>query len=193
MHSFTNLIKKYMKYLALLLVVTLTACNQPDDLALYETNLEIAKKVISCYEAPTDFETFKSLIHKDIEHQSPVYGKGKVGYDDVLGQAKFYMEGFANVKFENPIWLPGVNDTTLVNNGSVRVYGTWTGESIETGKSFSVDSYHYFDVKDGQILMSGDYFDATGMVLAVKAPAETTAADSTSAAGIDGAAAAETE
>ena len=46
--------------------------------------------------------------------------------------------------------------------------------------------------------MSGDYFDATGMVLAVKAPAETTAADSASiaskvAAGIDGTAASEKE
>ena len=158
-----------MKNLLLSLIVILSACTQTDDLALYKTNLEIAKKIISCYEAPTDFETFQSLIHKDIEHQSPMYGQGLVGYDDVLGQAKFYMEGFTNVKFENSIWLPGVDETTLLNNGSVRVYGTWTGESIETGNSFSVDSYHYFDVKDGQISMSGDYFDATGMVMAVSA------------------------
>jgi len=161
-----------MKHLLLSLIVILSACTQTDDLALYKTNLEIAKKIVSCYEAPTDFETFQSLIHKDIQHQSPMYGQGLVGYDDVLGQAKFYMEGFTNVKFENSIWLPGVDETTLLNNGSVRVYGTWTGESIETGNSFSVDSYHYFDVKDGQISMSGDYFDATGMVMAVSAPSE---------------------
>jgi len=157
-----------MKYLVLSLAVMLTACSQQDDLALYKTNVEIAKKVITCYETP-DFETFKSLVHKDVEHQSPMYGQGKVDYESVMGQAKFYMEGFTNVSFENPVWLPGVDEKTLVADGSVRVYGTWKGESRETGKSFSVDAYHYFAVQDGQISMSGDYFDATGMVLAVSA------------------------
>ena len=82
------------------------------------------------------------------------------------------MEGFKNVSFEDPIWLPGVDSETLATDGSVRVYGTWKGVSVETGNSFSVDSYHYFDVQDGLIIKSGDYFDATGMVNAVSAPAE---------------------
>ena len=163
-----------MKYLVLLLVVTLTACNQPDDLALYKTNLEIAKKGISCYESPANLEVYKSLIHPDVKHQSAMYGQGIVGYEDLIGQAKFYMEGFTNVTFENQLWLPGVDTTTLATDGSVRVYGTWKGESIATGASFSVDSYHYFHIKDGQIDFSGDYFDATGMVQAVSASAETT-------------------
>ena len=165
-----------MKYLVLSLVVMLTACSQPDDLALYKINVEIAKKAITCYETP-DFETFKSLIHEDIEHQSPMYGQGKVDYEALMGQAKFYMEGFKNVTFEDPIWLPGVDVTTLAANGSVRVYGTWKGESRETGKSFSVDAYHYFDIQDGQIVMSGDYFDASGMVIAVTASDKTVPAE----------------
>jgi ketosteroid isomerase-like protein len=82
------------------------------------------------------------------------------------------MEGFSNVAFENAVWLPGVDTTSYTNDGSVRVYGTWTGESNETGNSFSVDSYHYFDIQDGQIIASGDYFDATGMVIAVSAQTE---------------------
>ncbi len=156
-----------MKNLLLVLILILSACSQPADLSLYEANLEIVKKSISCYETPSDFETFKALTHMDIKHQSPMYGQGLVDYDQVLGQAKFYMEGFTNVSFENPIWLPGVNDSTLIPDGSVRVYGTWKGESVETGNPFSVDSYHYFNVKDGLVNVSGDYFDATGMVLAV--------------------------
>lgn len=156
--------------LLLSLIVFLSACTQSDNLALYKTNLKVAKQAISCYETPSDFETFKSLIHEDVKHQSPMYGQGLVDYDGVLGQAGFYMQGFTNVKFENAVWLPGVDSTSLSNNGSVRVYGTWSGESIETGNSFSVDSYHYFDVSDGKITASGDYFDATGMVMAVSAP-----------------------
>ena len=157
--------------LILSVIVILSSCTQSDNLALYNTNLEVAKKAMSCYETPTDFETFKSLVSEDVKHQSPMYGQGVVDYDGVLGQSSFYMQGFTNVKFENAVWLPGVDTTSLTNNGSVRVYGTWSGESLETGKSFSVDSYHYFDVKEGKIISSGDYFDATGMVMAVSSPA----------------------
>ena len=72
-----------------------------------------------------------------------------------------------NVTFENQIWLPGVDEESLIPDGSVRVYGTWKGESLETRKPFSVDSYNYFDVTDGLISVSGDYFDATVMVMSV--------------------------
>ena len=99
-------------------------------------------------------------------HQSPIYGKGIVDYNAVVEQAQFYMSGFTNVKFVDPVWLPGVDEETLTPDGSVRVYGTWKGESLVTGKTFAVDSYHYFDVTEGLISLSGDYFDATGMMIA---------------------------
>ena len=161
-----------MRYILISLIFVLSACTQTDNLALYKTNLEVVKKAMSCYESPQDYETFVSLIHEDVQHQSPMYGQGSVSYEGVLGQAKFYMEGFSDVAFENPVWLPGVDTVSLQNNGSVRVYGTWTGKSNETGKSFAVDSYHYFDISDGKIISSGDYFDATGMVMAISASKE---------------------
>ena len=141
-------------------------------MTLYKSNLEVVKKAMACYETPQDYETFVSLIDENVQHQSPMYGQGIVGYEGVLGQAKFYMEGFSDVGFENAIWLPGVDTVSLKNNGSVRVYGTWTGKSKETGKPFAVDSYHFFDIKDGKIISSGDYFDATGMVMAISAATE---------------------
>ena len=121
------------------------------------------------YASPINFELFKSLIHEEIEHQSPMYGVGKVGLDGVVGQAEFYMTNFKDVTFENQIWLPGVDETTLKADGSVRVYGTWKGVSIATGKSFSLDSYHYFNAKEGKVYESGDFFDASGMMIAVAA------------------------
>ena len=161
-----------MRYIWLSLIVILSACSQSDDMTLYKSNLEVVKKAMACYETPQDYETFVSLIDENVQHQSPMYGQGIVGYEGVLGQAKFYMEGFSDVVFENPIWLPGVDTVSLQNNGRVRVYGTWTGKSNETGKSFAVDSYHFFDIKDGKIISSGDYFDATGMVMAISAATE---------------------
>ena len=153
----------------LLITFLLVSCEAKQDLSLYNTNKEVAQKMLMSYTSPTNFELFKSLIHEEIEHQSPMYGVGKIGYDKVLIDAEFYMTNFKDVTFEDAIWLPGVDETTLTPDGSVRVYGTWKGVSIATGKSFSLDSYHYFNAKEGKVYESGDFFDASGMMIAVAA------------------------
>ncbi len=157
------------KILLITITVLLVSCEAKQDLSLYNTNKEVAQKMLMSYTSPTNFELFKSLIHEEIEHQSPMYGVGKIGYDKVLIDAEFYMTNFKDVTFEDAIWLPGVDETTLTPDGSVRVYGTWKGVSIATGKSFSLDSYHYFNAKEGKVYESGDFFDASGMMIAVAA------------------------
>ena len=157
------------KILLITITFLLVSCEAKQDLSLYNTNKEVAQKMLMSYTSPTNFELFKSLIHEEIEHQSPMYGVGKIGYDKVLIDAEFYMTNFKDVTFEDAIWLPGVDETTLTPDGSVRVYGTWKGVSIATGKSFSLDSYHYFNAKEGKVYESGDFFDASGMMIAVAA------------------------
>lgn len=149
------------------LALTLISCQTSPDLTLFNANKEIAQKYLGAYESPSNLDLLLSLTSEDIKHQSPMYGAGEVGYKEVVAQANFYMGGFTNVKFIDAVWLPGVNNETLLADGSVRVYGTWTGESVASGKSFSVNSYHYFEVKEGKIIQSGDFFDATGMIMAV--------------------------
>ena len=145
-------------------MVILSACTQSDDLALYKTNLEIVQKAMACYETPQDYETFASLVHADVEHQSPVYGQGKVGYDGVLGQAKFYMEGFSNVAFENAVWLPGVDTTSYTNDGSVRVYGTWHYNHKASGKVLETKYYGVFQFnEEGKIAYDLEWFDLGGI------------------------------
>ena len=159
-----------MKTMLILLTALFTiSCQTEADLSLFNTNKEIAEKWIRTYESPSNYDLFESMVDKDIVFQSPQYGVGEVGYDEIIAQAKYYMNGFENVTFTARAWLPGVDETTLKADGSVRVYGTWKGNSIDSGKSFSLDSYHYFSIKDGKIAQSGDYFDATGMVLATNA------------------------
>ncbi len=95
---------------------------------LKSTN-SFSKKYISTYESPTDFELFNSMTAENIEHQSPMYGAGIVGYEKVLEQGNFYMSNFSDVSFNDARWLPGVDEETLKADGSVRVYGTWKGVS----------------------------------------------------------------
>lgn len=151
-------------------VIATMACNQTPDLNIYKANKVLAEKFLNTYVSPTDYKTFTSMIADDIEHQSPMYGQGIVGKDAVFEQANFYMNNFSEVSFNNAVWLPGVDNKTLVPDGSVRVYGTWKGISNSTGKSFSLDAYHYFLINEqGKIIQSGDFFDATGMIMAVAA------------------------
>ena len=60
-----------------------------------------------------------------------MYGMGQVNYETSLGIAEV-----TDVKFNKPVWLPGVDTLTMKPDGSVRAYGTWTGKSISTGRTF---------------------------------------------------------
>jgi ketosteroid isomerase-like protein len=164
---------KMKKYLIIALAMTtLISCNSNADMSLFKENKEIAKKYLASYESPTDYENFVSMTDQKIEHQSPMYGSGMVGYKKVLDQGNFYMSNFSDVSFNYARWLPGVDEETLKADGSVRVYGTWKGVSNASGKSFSIDSYHYFVINEGKIVQSGDFMDATGMVMAVEADSQ---------------------
>ncbi|MFT4857228.1 MAG: ketosteroid isomerase-like protein [Planctomycetota bacterium] len=164
------------KYLIIALTMSaFISCNTKVtkiDMSLFEENKEIAQKYLASYESPQDYALFMSMTDENIEHQSPMYGIGIVGYEKVLEQGDFYMSNFSNVTFENARWLPGVNEETLQADGSVRVYGTWKGVSNASGKNFSIDSYHYFLIKDGKIAQSGDFMDATGMIMALQQDSE---------------------
>ena len=76
-----------------------------------------------------------------------------------------YNLDYENVTFTANYWLPGVDTLSLKNDGSVRVYGTWSGVHSATGNEFSLGSYHTmaFDA-DGKISVGGDWFDLTGFI-----------------------------
>jgi len=132
----------------------------------YETNLTIAKKWVEAFET-SNIDLWKEVMSEDLVDVAPMYGMGQVDYKTSLQVAEFYVQNYTDVKFENQVWLPGIDTLTMKPDGSVRAYGTWTGTSKSTGRNFSMTSYHNFDFKDGKISSTGEYFDATGMVNSV--------------------------
>ena len=52
-----------------------------------------------------------------------------------LQVAEFYVQNYTDVKFNNPVWLPGIDTLTMKNDGSVRAYGRWSGKSLSTGEN----------------------------------------------------------
>ena len=153
------------KYIMILIALFMISCDNDNG---YSENVKAVKKVVSAFELG-DVEIWKEAVSEDLVHSPPVYGtaENSGNYDSALAQAEFYINNFENIKFNNPVYLPGVDTVSLKNNGSVRVYGTWTGTSKSTGREFSNRAYHWFEVEDGKITNAGDFFDATGMVAAV--------------------------
>ena len=132
----------------------------------YESNLAVAKKWVQAFE-DQNIELWKEAVSEDLQDIAPMYGMGMVDYETSLQVAEFYIQNYTDVKFNDPVWLPGIDTLTMKPDGSVRAYGRWSGKSISTGREFSLMSYHNFDFEDGKISSTGEYFDATGMVNAV--------------------------
>ena len=151
------------KLLFIISVMFFYGCNTNPD---YQANLELAKKWVQVFENG-DIELWKEIMSEDLRDQAPLYGMGEVDYATSKQIAEFYINSYTDVKFNDPMWLPGIDTGTMTLDGSVRAYGTWTGKSKLTGRTFTLPSYHNFDFANGKIVYTGEYFDATGMVNAV--------------------------
>ncbi len=153
-----------MKKLILLFVgILFVSCDSNPN---YESNLAVAKKWVQAFE-DQNIELWKEAVSEDLQDIAPMYGMGMVDYETSLQVAEFYIQNYTDVKFNDPVWLPGIDTLTMKPDGSVRAYGRWSGKSLSTGREFSLMSYHNFDFEDGKISSTGEYFDATGMVNAV--------------------------
>lgn len=159
------------------LFIGLMSCNQPTgNHPDFEANLEIAKKFIQLHEVE-DYKTQESLLHDDLLWQPPVYGAPQYGKAEHVEAMKMYQTMFDNITYEAQNWLPGVNAETGMLDGSVRTYGTWKGTHTESGKSFSLTSYHTMDFKEGKIVAGGDYFDFGGFMVSFIPEEEGTASE----------------
>jgi quinol monooxygenase YgiN len=151
------------KFKLLLIGILFVSCDSNPD---YQSNLAVAKKWVQAFE-DQNIELWKEAVSEDLQDIAPMYGMGMVDYETSLQVAEFYIQNYTDVKFNDPVWLPGIDTLTMKPDGSVRAYGRWSGKSLSTGREFSLMSYHNFDFEDGKISSTGEYFDATGMVNAV--------------------------
>ena len=155
-----------MKKLILLFVgILFVSCDSNPD---YEKNLATAKKLFELH-GEEKIDEQLALVSKDMKIYTPMYGSNEPGdYDAYAAMLKGYQDTFEDIVYTPQAWLPGVDTLTLKPDGSVRTYGTWTGTNTELGKSFEIYMYHYFTFnEEGKIINSGDFGDATGLIMAV--------------------------
>ena len=149
-----------LSYITLLLFIASCAPENENN-PTYAANLEIAKNFMLAH-GTEDIAAKSAMIHDDLLWQPPMYGSKQYGKSEHIEALKMYQTLFDNIQYTPDNWLPGVLAETGKLDGSVRTYGTWTDTHVETGKSFSLHSYHTFDFVDGKIAAGGDYFDFGG-------------------------------
>ena len=152
-----------MKKIILLFIgILFVSCdNNPN----YEKNLATAKKLFELH-GEKKLDEQLALVSDSIKLYLPMYdAKNPVGRETYEAVLKGYQDNYEDIKYTAQAWLPGVDTLSLKNDGSVRVYGTWSGVHSATGNEFSLGSYHTmaFDA-DGKISGGGDWFDLTGFI-----------------------------
>ena len=146
----------------LLLAALVTDCSTGNH-ADFEKNTAAAKKYYELHQAEKSAE-IHAMIHDDQSWHMPVYGSEMADAQGLKDALVNYQKEFDNMNFTADYWLPGVDETTGLLDGSTRVYGTWTADHVASGKSVKLTSYHAFAFTDGKISGGGDWFDFGGMM-----------------------------
>ena len=84
-------------------------CNTNPD---YKANLELAKKWVQVFENG-DIELWEEIMSEDLLDQAPLYGMGEVDYATSKQIAEFYINNYTDVKFNDPVWLPGIDTGSM--------------------------------------------------------------------------------
>lgn len=147
---------------------TATTNNQSDE--LYGQHLAIVKGMVTNFENK-DLDAFFTNVADTATWNSPMYGdtvQTKAHWRESL---QYWVDNWDNLHLENPLYLPGVDTTTLKPDGSVRYYGQWVGTHKATGTITRLHSfYEYFNFNaDHKIHANGSFFDVGGLMKAVEA------------------------
>ena len=159
-------------FIVVLLTVFLASCAVDSQHPDFEKHVELGKNFFKLH-GEEKFDEMKDLLSDDLSWTSPAYGEGLINKETQLGYIKMYQDLYDNINFEANYWLPGVDTLSLQNDGSIRVYGSWTGVHTETGNEFNLSSYHTMAFQDGKIVGGGDWFDLTGFIQESTKPAMT--------------------
>ena len=154
-----------------LLIFVVSCGRQKENNPQYAANLEIAKSFMLAH-STEDIAAQSAMIHDDLEWHMPVYGSEMADAQGLKNALAYYQNEFDNLNFTADYWLPGVDETTGLFDGSTRVYGTWTADHVASGKSIKLTSYHSFAFTDGKISGGGDWFDFGGMMNSLAADTE---------------------
>jgi|ERR1051326_1558661 hypothetical protein len=143
------------------------ASKKSDDMkALYEKNLAVIKSSIAAFEKK-DIQGWAANVADSAKWSSPAYGDTVSTKTHWKESLTAYVNNWNDLKLTNPNFLPGVDSSTQLPDGSVRFYGVWVG-THKSGQQTSGKFYGSYDLnKDNKIIFGDEYFDVGGLMNAV--------------------------
>ena len=133
----------------------------------YQANLATYKAQVAAFEKE-DLDAWAATVADSAVWSSPIYGDTITSKAHWVASTKYDFDNFSNLQLTHAQFLPGVDSATQKPDGSVRYYGVWTG-TYSSGKPVSLKFYGTYDFnKDHKIISGADYYDAGGMMNALK-------------------------
>lgn len=183
--------KNQLTILIVLVLFTLTACEQPapreqsetkapsdlPDYAAFDKKVEVLRAFINAHENE-NLEAQGEMMADTMRWSPPFYnGNEWLGKEDYLAILKTYHENFENIKYTegiqlsdnliNGMWAGSVFPEGEASSeaNAIRLYGTWTATNSETGKEHGFKWYAIAWVNDdGQVAQFTEYFDLGGIL-----------------------------
>tara|TARA_B100000941_G_C28184268_1_gene388617 strand:+ start:7 stop:519 length:513 start_codon:yes stop_codon:yes gene_type:complete len=123
----------------------------------FEKNKELVDKGFDLFEAGNLEELYKMSTEELIWNPPHADSLSK---DEYKVATQGWHSEFENINFLDRQYFPGVDDSLYLPNGSVRSYGTWKSNHIETGMEFTTKYYsvHEFD-DNGLATAIYEFFD----------------------------------
>ncbi len=163
-------------------LLSMIACNQKpsmenadkkesgrdsDTKGLYEKNLATVKASVVAFENK-QMDAFAATLADSAVWIPATYGAMPMKKADYNKDSKWYWDNFDSIKLINAAYLPGIDSATHEFDGSVRYYGTWTSKS-KSGVKTSLNYYATFEFnKDNKIVSAAEFYDAGGLMNAIK-------------------------
>lgn len=142
--------------------------KENDAKALYERNLNTLKTGIAAFENK-NLDDWAATVSDTTIWNSAAYASSPAGKPEWRKSLAAYNAEWDSLKLMYPDFLPGIDSATHQFDGSVRYYGIWEGVH-KSGVRTSVNFYATYDFdKDGKIVNASEFFDAGGLMNAIKA------------------------
>lgn len=139
--------------------------------SLYERNLASLKKGIVAFENK-NLDDWAATVSDTTIWNSAAYGSSPGGKQEWKKMLTEYVADWDSLKLMYPDFLPGIDSATHEFDGSVRYYGLWNGIH-KSGVRTSVNFYATYDFdKEGKIVNASEFFDAGGLMNAIKQKAK---------------------
>ena len=158
-------------YSSLFVVLAFVACKPKTDSNVNDAFEKNSKTVLAYIQGVQNEKIDYSSFSKDFKSLNTWFGaKDSISLEEFkIGDSKTLAKFNFKLLDSVPVFLPGVNPTTKIADGSVRLYSTWEVSTQKTdsseAKSGILKMYESYDFDaDGKIIYQQGYGDFTGLI-----------------------------